>query len=301
MPFPVEVYSTVFRHVPLRDLATLCKVSKTFQHEAERILYHFVDITHITGGERLMFWCHATAESPSRALSVHSLRFPGSFEISHPQSTHFSSLPVQQAIAKAFKAFINLDQLCILRSLVLDTPYHSPTLLPSTFDDCTFSLSALSGGLPGFAPEDVWRLLSKHPNIRYWVASDSFQPFISSMPHGVLPNVADVVFVRPKMVKYLIGRPIKRLFWLFQSLRHTRSEGMEAIASLELFKHTLTDLHYNHSGQQDSDWTYVDIIRSIATHAPNLKSLVIDMFHHVKPTVNSITSGLSKNRLSLSY
>jgi len=83
---------------------------------------------------------------------------------------------------------------------------------------------------------------------------------ISSIPLEVLPNVSDVVFVCPKMTKYLVGRPLKHLVWVFQSFLHTRSEGTEAIVPLEFFKHSPTDLHYTYLGKQDSDWTYADII-----------------------------------------
>jgi hypothetical protein len=208
--------------------------------------------------------------------------------VSFPQSTSpwESSLLVQQAVGQALRAFVNLDELSVCSHVPVNID-QSPSLLPSTFDGCTFSLSALSGDLPGFTPEDVWKLLSEHPNIRYWVASDPFQTSISSIPHGVLPNVSDVVFVCPKMVKYLVGRPIKRLVWVFLSFRHTRSEGLEAIVPLEPFKNTLTHLYYTYLGQDDSDWTIADIISSIATHAPNLTSLIIGSYHRMKSTVSS--------------
>src|SRR6202042_401089 len=102
---------------------------------------------------------------------------------------------------------------------------------------------------------DIWKFLSGHPNIRYWVASDPFLRYISSIPRGVLPNVSDVILVRPNITKYLVDRPIQRLVWVFQSVCHTRSDGIEAIAPLELCKHTLTHIHYTYLGQQDPDWT----------------------------------------------
>ena len=285
VPLAIEIYSTIFQHVATGDLTTLCRVSKMFQKEAERILYCFVDIVHVTDGERLMSWCHAIAECPPRAFLVRSLRLPGSFR---PDLAHFSSQLVQQAIGQALRTFVNLEELFV-RSHSNNKSDTSPTLLLSTFDGCQFSLSALSGDLPGFTSENVWKLLSVHPKIRYWVASDTFMTSISSIPLEVLPNVSDVVFVCPKMTKYLVGRPLKRLVWVFQSFLHTRSEGTEAIVPLKFFKHSLTDLHYTYLGKQDSDWTYADIIRCIATHAPNLKCLVISSWHLVKSTVGSIS------------
>jgi hypothetical protein len=288
---PVDVYCTICRHTATKNLTTLCRVSKMFQEEAERILYYSVDITHMTDGEHLMSWCNNTAESQRRSICVHTLRFPAVFNSLSQDATPTSSLHVQKSIARALRAFVNLSDLSL--RIGLSEGEGTPSLLRWTFEGCRFSLTAFSGNFPGLTKDDIWNVISEHPGIRYWVPSDPFLKSLSFIPSNVLPRVADVLFVRPDAIKYLVGRPIKRLAWVFQSFRHMRSEGTAAMIHLQLFKRSLTHLYYMHYGQQDHDWTSADIVSCLATHAPNLTSLSIFCFERVKLTVSSASLRIS--------
>ena len=288
---PVDVYSIICRHTAINDLTTLCRVSKMFQDEAERILYYSVDITHIADGEHLMSWCNNIAASQRRSIRVHILRFPATF-LSPPQdATPTSSLHIQQANAQALRAFVNLSDL----SLRIGSAEGEgiPSLLRWSFEGCRFSLTAFSGNFLGLTLDDIWNVVSHHPNIRYWTPSHPFLKSLSSIPSNVLPQVADVVFVRPDAIKYLVGRPIQCLAWLFQSFFHTRSEGTTAMIHLQAFRLTLTHLCYTYCGQKDHDWTPVDIISCLVMHAPNLTSLSICCFQRTKLTVSFLKLSIS--------
>ena len=291
MALLVDVYSTICRHTATKDLATLCRVSKTFQDEAERILYYSVNITHMTDGEHLMCWCNNTAESQRRSMRVHTLRFPARFNSPPQDAAPTSNLHVQKAIARALRAFVNLSDLSL--RMGLPEGEGTPSLLQWSFEGCRFSLTAFSGNFPGLTPDDVWNVISEHPNIRYWTPSNRFLESLSFIPSNVLPSVADVVFVRPDAIKYLVGRPIKRLAWFFQSFPHTISEGTAAMIHLQLFKRTLTHLCYTYISQRDHDWTPADIVSCLVTHAPNLTSLSICCFERAKLTVSSASLSIS--------
>ena len=282
---PVDVYSTICRHTAIKDLTTLCRVTKMFQDEAERILYYSVDITHMTNGKHLMAWCNDIAESQRRSMRVYTLRFPARFISSPQDATPTLSLHVQQAIARALRAFVNLSDLS-LRIGLLERE-GTPSLLRWSFEECRFSLAAISGNFPGLTLDDIWNVVSEHPNIRYWTPSHPFLKSLSSIPSNVLPRVADVFFVRPDAIKYLVGRPIKRIAWYFPSFYHTRSEGTAALIHLQPFRQTLTHLCYTYYSQQDhADWTPADIVSCLAMHAPNLTSLSIRCFGRKVLTVS---------------
>jgi hypothetical protein len=238
-----------------------------------------------------MSWCNNTAESQRRSIRVRTLRLLAQFNYPPHDATPTSSLHVQKSIAQALRAFINLSDLSL--RIGLSEGEGTPSLLRWTFESCRFSLTAFSGNFPGLTLDDIWNVISEHPNIRYWVPSDPFLKSLSFIPSNVLPRVADVVFVRPDAIKYLIGRPIKRLAWFFQSFRHTRSEGTAAMIHLQLFRRSLTHLCYTYYGQQDHDWTSADIVSCLTTHAPNLTSLSICCFERVKLTVSSASLGIS--------
>ena len=287
----VDIYCTICRHTATKNLTTLCRVSKMFQDKAEHILYYSVDITNMTDGEHLMSWCNNTAKSQRRSIHVHTLRFPAQFNSPPQDAAPTSSLHVQKSIAQALRAFINLSDLspCI----GLPEGEGTPSLLWWTFEGCRFLLTAFSGNFPGLTLDDIWNVISEHLNIHYWVPSDPFLKSLSFIPSNVLPRVVDVVFVRPDAIKYLVGRPIKHLAWFFQLFHHTRSEGTAAMIHLQLFRRSLTHLYYTYYGQQDHNWTSADIVSCLATHAPNLTSLSICCFEHVKLTVSSASLRIS--------
>ncbi|KDQ59252.1 hypothetical protein JAAARDRAFT_657071 [Jaapia argillacea MUCL 33604] len=182
---PPELRLSIFDLVETKDLAALCLVSKTLQEEAETILYRYIVISNISDGERLVSWCRAVVGRPWRAISVRGLKFPTHFKL--PDPSHVTSTSeVHDSIAQAFRSLPNLQALQIERG-----GGSHPSLLPSTFDHCTFSLDELIGDLPGFSTGDIWKLLSLHPNMRYWVPGNTLAAAISPMPADVVPHLRD--------------------------------------------------------------------------------------------------------------
>jgi hypothetical protein len=259
---PVDVYCTICGHTATKNLTTLCRVSKMFQDEAEHILYYSVDITHMTDGEHLMSLCNNTAESQRRSIHVHTLHFPAQFNSPPQDATPTSSLHVQKSIAQALRAFVNLSDLSL--RIGLPEGEGTPLLLRWTFEGCRFLLTAFSGNFPGLTLDDIWNVISEHLNIHYWVPSDPFLKSLSFIPSNVLPCVVDVVFVHPDATIYL-----------------------------QLFRRSLTHLYYTYYGQQDHNWTSADIVSCLAMHAPNLTSLSICCFEHVKLTVSPASLRIS--------
>ena len=264
----------LFQYAGTGDLATLCRVSRMFQHGAEHILYHNVKLQNITDGDRLISWCHAIVGMERRAHRVHTLHLPTRFELSQPLATSASAEAIGKMIKLAFKAMINLRQLCC--STVVSGSARLASLHPSTLEDCEFHLSAFAGELPSFMPSDVWKFLARHPGITYWAPGHPLLCSIPSFPSSILPNLNEVVFTRPALTLCLKGRPIQTLVLVFTDLVHRRWDGLEAIAPLESFNDTLHHLVYLQGGNMCVDWTAVDIVCSISQKVPKLRSLHLD-------------------------
>jgi hypothetical protein len=295
---PVQLYPAIFRYTTTSDLAVLSRVSHTFQREAEHILYHYVNLQDIIDGERLASWCLMIIGTPRRAHRVHYLRFPRNFKLPQLPSEHASSpdqswlakllhcrpttstlelLPHPkpiQVIALAFKALVNLKELFVVGPRLERDGLSELSIHPSTFEDCEFRLSHFGGELPGFTVEEMWNLFFNHPGISYWVPGDVFAQSVSSFPRGMLPHLQEVVLVRPDLIKFLIGRPIRSLVLVFQQAIHNKDTWLGTIQHLGFFKDTLRTLVYINFNL-GVDWTSVDIIRSIAQEVPKLRSLTL--------------------------
>jgi hypothetical protein len=102
-----------------------------------------------------------------------------------------------------------------------------------------------------------------------------------------------MVLVRPEPTRFLAGRPIQSLVFAFQQYKHMRDKALDAITPLRPFDNTLHDLVYTH-GQLGRDWTFADIILSIAQHVPKLRSLTITSFGEQKPMVSFKNSYLAR-------
>ena len=210
-------------------------------------------------------WCPGVTTQPKASkeaymCTLYTFRLNS---ILPPQdATPTSSLHVQKSIAQALRAFVNLSDLSL--RIGLPEGEGTPLLLRWTFEGCRFLLTAFSGNFPGLTLDDIWNVISEHLNIHYWVPSDPFLKSLSFIPSNVLPCVVDVVFVHPDATIYL-----------------------------QLFRRSLTHLYYTYYGQQDHNWTSADIVSCLAMHAPNLTSLSICCFEHVKLTVSSASLRIS--------
>jgi hypothetical protein len=179
-----------------------------------------------------------------------------------------------QVIALAFKALVNLKELFVVGPRPASDGLSELSIHPSTFEDCEFRLSAFAGELPGFTVEDLWKIFFKHPGISYWVPGNAFSQSISSIPQGMLPHLQEVLLVRPDLIRFLIGRPIRSLVLLFQQPIHNKDTGLGTILHLGFFKDTLRTLEYIHS-DFGMDWSSVDVVRGIAREVPKLRTLTL--------------------------
>ncbi|KDQ49029.1 hypothetical protein JAAARDRAFT_43133, partial [Jaapia argillacea MUCL 33604] len=274
---PVELYTRIFRLVGTNDLASLSRVSQAFQTEAEHLLYQSVALSKISESSRLISWCDAVAHCERRATRVHTLQFPTFFKLP-PQET--STDLMHTSICLAFKAMVNLKSLYV-RSEERGVEFH-PSLQPSTFENCEFRLVELLGDLPGFTVDDIWTLLSSQPDIRYWVPGTAFTMSldVSSFPPDILPQLRDLLFIRPDLTKHLAGRPIRRLSWLFYreetqiiGLPQSISIAQATIPDLRLFRDTLIELYIMNFLEEG--FSVPEVVALVAEYAPRLRILTI--------------------------
>jgi hypothetical protein len=266
---PMEVWGSIFRHVERNDLSTLARVSRLFRQEAEYVLYHDVDLSPTTNGARLASWCMSIIGDRRRASRVHTLRFPEYFK---PPRRIFadSSAEIRQLIAQAFKAVVNLKRLFMYPTV---DKSKVPTIVLSTFDNCTFRLTCVFGHFPGLTADEMWEFLSKQPDIFFWGPSSRFISSIDAIPPNTLPSMHEAVLDFPQKLPLFYDLPMWALKLEFNGT-HAKYDGLAVINSLGLFEETLRCLSYVVTGSL-TDWTTLDIIRSLANNAPNLEWLQI--------------------------
>ncbi|KDQ48950.1 hypothetical protein JAAARDRAFT_43159 [Jaapia argillacea MUCL 33604] len=274
---PVELYTRIFRLAGTNDLASLSRVSQAFQTEAEHLLYRSVALSKICDSSRLLSWCNAIVQCERRATRVHTLRFPALFKLP-PQET--SADLMHTSIAQAFKAMVNLKALYV-ETNEKGVEFH-PSLRASTFENCEFRLVELLGNLPGFTVDEVWTLLSSQPDICYWVPGTGFTMSleVSSFPPDILPQLRDLLFIRPGLTKHLAGRPIRRLSWLFYreetqiiGLPQSISIAQATIPDLRLFRDTLIELYIMNFLEEG--FSVPEVVALVAEYAPRLRILTI--------------------------
>jgi hypothetical protein len=273
-----QISQRIFQYLGNEDLVALSTVSRTLQERAEHTLYHNINLQDFFDGERVASWCLAILCESRRAHQVNILRFPSRLKYAPTSNTSLSVPMLHSTIKRTFRAMINLKELFVLGSARLkDEADTINSILPSTFNNCEFRLSGFAGQLPEFPPEDVWKLLANHPDITYWVPDHPLLLSIPSFPLTILPNLREVVLVRPELTFCLEGRPIQALTLAFIQPVHTRDDGLEAITALKVFKETLRTLVYQYP-PNILDWNLGDIVRAIAQSAPNLRTLTLNCF-----------------------
>jgi hypothetical protein len=273
---PIEMYQNIFQFVGKQDLIAFSRVSHTFQHEAEHLLYNYVDLafghnqTFVHHRGRVITWCIAVTRVERRARRVHTLRLPPRIPL--PSTSFFApkmDVDINLIVAQAFHAVVNLKHLFFVGS---QRELASLPVYPSTLRDCTFSLSSFVGQVSSFSTENQIEFLLRHPEIEYWVPTDPFLHSVTSFPSNMLPRLRELVLSRPALTHTLRGRPVEALVLQFSDERHTRTLGLQAITPMGFLGDTLHTLVYIH-GRIDADWSTVDILDALAQETPNLRSL----------------------------
>jgi hypothetical protein len=260
---PIELYRHVVAHVLAgADLANLCSVSSTLRFEAERLLYHTVEVLE---HNRVMSWSATIASSPHLADIVHSITLPIST---------YTAPPIDN-ISQALHQTKNLKYLS-LKPLIHNATSPAPIaryicVQIRMLIGCGFRLHGLSGELYTSEAKDLWQFLSEQPDIRRWSAGHSVKDHLSSLPDRILPNLAELELPMPSMLAHFSSRPIERVSihipWAFP-------DGTE---QLSLFRDTLTYLTCR------VEWLpslilVKDHIASIAERVPNIKFLHYNAF-----------------------
>ncbi|KAJ7646564.1 hypothetical protein FB45DRAFT_890786 [Roridomyces roridus] len=75
LPLPPEICALICEEIGLarkRDLLALCRVSRLFRDQVQRLLYRVIDFSK-SGPKRLESWCTAVSRSPQLAERIHTL------------------------------------------------------------------------------------------------------------------------------------------------------------------------------------------------------------------------------------
>jgi hypothetical protein len=269
---PVEVWNAIFRDVERNDLTTLATVSRRFQQEAEHVLYHRVDLRNTTDGARLASWCTSILDNRRRASRVQALWISEYFKLLPGDS----STEIQQLVAQAFKALVNLKRLTSILHILINPiiEVHSPsipTIVRSTFENCSFRLTGIRGRFPALTMDEMWEFLNTQPKISLWIPSGYLLQTIDAIPSDTLPSMREVVLIRPEKLPFLYGRPIQKL-WLSFTHAHHAEHGLAVIRSLRWFKDTLRALAYIVFASLTTQTT-LDVIRSLSEDAQNVEWL----------------------------
>ncbi|KAJ7232636.1 hypothetical protein B0H12DRAFT_1223150 [Mycena haematopus] len=104
MQLPPEICAKICESVGRKDLVTLCRTCRLFGHQAQRLIYRTVDLSHRTP-RALRSWCSAVTRHPELAERVHAL------SLGLPSDLSFSSDAAK--IARALSKCVNLKELSI--------------------------------------------------------------------------------------------------------------------------------------------------------------------------------------------
>ena len=253
---PNELYRNIVGYVPGRaELATLCAVSPALRFEAERVLYHTVEILEY---HRILSWSATVASSSRLASIVHSLTLP---DATHPA-------PVVNEISQALRETTNLKYLTTKPPEVVSLS-SSMCLKAKSLIGCGFRLYGLSGDLHVPQSNFLWWFLSEQSDIHSWVIGNSMDLHLPYLPDWILPNLStlDLLMLMPSNLVYFHPRPIECL-----------SIGTEwgSFGRLDLFKDTLTSLTCHYKGPPGM--SIEDQLGSIAALVPDIKALHYNTF-----------------------
>ncbi|KAJ7768566.1 hypothetical protein B0H14DRAFT_3895005 [Mycena olivaceomarginata] len=104
MQLPPEICAKICEDVGRKDLVALCRTSRLFGDQAQRLIYRTVDLSHRTP-RALRSWCLAVTRHSQLAERVHAL------SLGLPGDLSFSS--DAEKIARALSKCVNLKELAI--------------------------------------------------------------------------------------------------------------------------------------------------------------------------------------------
>ncbi|KAJ7181471.1 hypothetical protein C8R43DRAFT_969249 [Mycena crocata] len=188
MSLPPEICAKICEDVSRKDLVTLCRTSRLFGDQAQRIIYRTVDLSRCTP-RALLSWCLAVTRRSQLAERVHSLslRLPTDLSFSSDagkiaralnKCLNLKELSIHHDNSDAFGARHESKQSSIQGWIITKCPFRL-----TKFSSSYFKISFLS---QFWTPQADVRVLAL-PN-----CTDQFPIFEDQLPHLIALEVGDV-------------------------------------------------------------------------------------------------------------
>lgn len=268
-PLPPELFRNVISFLTsTQDLLNLCLTSHLCCSEAERILYHTIDLAEDSETPKL--WAHTILNNHRKAQAVRSLtmRFDLSFLI-----VPSMVLPSLVLISKALLQLQNLKTLNL---------YGHPTAMMHPIcswllDGCTFELERFENEV--LPPSSILPFISEQYQLRNWVQAGVFK---RGSPEDFLPLHLTDLEIHASALQYLTTpRPLERLHLTMDHADllgsdRPRDRERDSIRTLGLFSSTLTSLVIEHKIMGSHPANHLqpaEVLSLIAEYTPHLTFL----------------------------
>lgn len=271
-PFPPELFRNVLEWITdAEDLCNLSLTSRICQIEAERVLYHSIELAQNSTAPVL--WATTMLDCPQKAKRVRALtlNFDTSFLIVPDMLA--SSL---QLISQALQKLINLKKLALGgHSMAMMHPIYTWIL-----DDCPFSLEVFHNSV--FPAPSIVPFLSRQHNVREWKQAGSHLG--ETLDESFLPRLVALDAHYSVLACFTTPRPLQHLRLKIRGFC-AGERKRDVINSLAYFGDTLTSLSLEGiiGGPHP---TSNHIIGSLAEKTPILRLLSLNDFPFSDPKVS---------------
>ncbi|KAJ7090879.1 hypothetical protein B0H15DRAFT_948633 [Mycena belliarum] len=254
LQLPPEICAVICEDVEQADLLALCRISRLFRDQAQRLIYRTVDLRK-SGQRGFDSWCLAVTKHPQLAQRVHtlSLRLAGDISLSSDAAK----------LARVLGRCLNLKELHIYANST-DRMYE-PVLLSIQgwiITKCPFKLTKFTNGY--FRNSFISQFWTAQPEIRVLslpICDDRFPCYDDQLPHLVALEVGS-----PSALP--VDRALQRV-----QLRLRRSgERLERLSALNRYAPTLTTLNLVQMDFTDRmTYTTLEVFRQVAQAVPALR------------------------------
>lgn len=269
---PYDVYQNIVAHTSsASDLASLCRTSRAFHYEAERILYHHIKVCN----EQIELFCEEIMQNSRlasivRGLSLRLDSYAGSFE---DEERH----RIFKLICHALQTLTSLVSLEVIGSAF---DYYSLEFR-NIFFGCTFNLLKFSSSLK--VDKYLVIFLLSQPNIRHWKSTVLYGAM--KIPEGI-PSQLMVVEGQTCFLNRLGKR---RHITHIRLLLHPFSNPVAWPTQLLSSALLSISLHILPQGEIQKDMQHwASFCETMSQYAPNVKFLEIWRDRSVRPFISQI-------------
>ncbi|KAJ7875105.1 hypothetical protein B0H14DRAFT_3859576 [Mycena olivaceomarginata] len=226
LKLPPEICAKICEDVRRKDLVTLCRTSRLFAAQAQRLIYRTVDLSHRTP-HALRSWCSAVTRHSQLAERVHALSLGLSRDLS------FSS--DAEKIARAIPKCVNLKELAIHHdnSGPFGALYESQmsSIQGWIITKCPFRLTKFSNSY--FKNSFLAQFWTPQSEIRTPTCTNGFPVYDDQLPNLIALEIGEVRALP-------VDRPLQRI-----QLRWGRNVAgdLDQLSSLARYSATLTTLN----------------------------------------------------------